>query len=166
MKYHLGVGSNLGKREKNLSAAISELGKAGIRIIRLSSVYETEPSGFKEQPDFLNMAILVESGLEPEFLLKKLKDIENKLGRKSSPRNYPRCIDLDILLAENRIIKKPDLTVPHPRLHKRKFALVPLTEISPNLIHPTFQISLKHMLQKCSDTGKINKIGKLNFSAS
>jgi 2-amino-4-hydroxy-6-hydroxymethyldihydropteridine diphosphokinase len=158
MKYHLGLGSNLGKREKNLSAAILELEKAGIRIIRLSSVYETEPTEFRNQPDFLNMAILIESVFKPEFLLKKLKKIEYQLGRKSSPRNHPRCIDLDILLAENQIMKGADLTIPHPQLHKRKFVLVPLTEISPHFIHPVFQISIKQLLQKCSDTGNIKKL--------
>ncbi len=166
MKYHLGLGSNLGKREKNLSTAILEMERAGIRIIRLSSVYETEPSGFRNQPDFLNMAIHIESDFKPESLLKKLKEIEHKLGRKPSPRNHPRCIDLDILLAENQIIKGMDLTIPHPQLHKRKFALAPLTEISPNLIHPVFQISIKQLLQNCSDTGNIKKSLKLNFSVS
>lgn len=134
----LGLGSNQGDRELYLLRAIAEIGKLpSSRITAISSFYETEPVGPVRQADFVNAVIRVETPLGPEELLRELKRIETAvIGRTGTVRWGPRRIDLDILLFGSLIMETPELTIPHPRLHERRFVLEPLAEIAPGTVHP------------------------------
>jgi 2-amino-4-hydroxy-6-hydroxymethyldihydropteridine diphosphokinase len=132
---YIGLGSNLGDREATLGEAIELLGrKDGIEIVAVSSFRETSPVGYLDQPRFLNGAAAIETTLAPEALLATLLDVERELGRtRGGPRFGPRTVDLDVLLIVGVRIDEPGLTVPHPRLHERAFALAPLVELDPSL---------------------------------
>jgi 2-amino-4-hydroxy-6-hydroxymethyldihydropteridine diphosphokinase len=145
---YIGIGSNLGNREENCYRAIELLEKKGIKIKKKSSLYETEPWGIEQQPMFLNMAVEIETELEPEKLLRLLKDIETKLGRKGTFKWGPRIIDLDILLFDDIIINKKDLKIPHPLMHKRDFVLNPLNEIAPEINHPLLNCRIDELVQQ------------------
>ncbi len=132
---YLGLGSNLREREKNLTKALALIGQK-TQLLKVSSIYETEPVGFKEQPLFLNLACKICTNLKPVELLHSVKQIEKQLGRRPSFRNAPRIIDIDILMYDNIITKEQELIIPHPRLIERAFALIPLAEIAPQLNHP------------------------------
>ncbi len=143
---YIGIGSNLGSREDNCKAAIRHLIDDGIKILRISSGIETEPWGVKEQPKFINMAVQVETDLDPESLLGSLKNIETRLGRSPGTRWGPRVIDLDILLYNDLVMKTDKLEIPHPRISERDFVLAPLAEIAPDLVHPVLKKSIKSLL--------------------
>jgi len=145
---YIGIGSNLGNRQENCLRAIELLQKKGIIVKKRSSLYETEPWGVKDQPLFLNMAIEVETKLNPEALLRILKDVEKEVGRKESTKWGPRIIDLDILLIDNIVLNKDNLKIPHPLMHKRDFVLRPLSEIAPNINHPLLKVSIIELLQQ------------------
>src|SRR4030042_4456929 len=133
---YIGIGSNLGDREGNCLHAIELLQKKGITVTKSSSLYETEPWGLKDQPYFINMAIEIETELEPKELLRKLKDTEREVGREESLKWGPRIIDLDILLFDNIILNENTLKIPHPLMHERNFVLRHLCEIAPDVKHP------------------------------
>jgi len=141
---YLALGTNLGDRLANLRAAIEAL-PPSIVLRQSSSVYETPPWGVEDQPPFLNMAVNCATNLEPEPLLKYLKQLEVQLGRLHSFRWGPRLIDLDILFYDDLILNTGQLIIPHPRLHERAFVLVPLAEIAPDLIHPVLKKSVKEL---------------------
>ncbi len=126
---YLGLGSNLGDRLANLSRAVDELERRGVRLVRSSRVYETEPIGGPEQPDYLNAVIEIATQLEPNDLLRVCLQVEAELGRERGERWGPRIIDVDLLAYGDRQIDEPDLTIPHPRMHERAFVLVPLLEL-------------------------------------
>ena len=149
---YLGLGSNLGDRLENLRDAILKLAP-DIKVTAYSSVYQTPPWGFEQQPAFLNQVVMGETHLIPGDLLQYLKNIESVLGRQPTFRNGPRIIDLDILFYDNMIINQPDLIIPHPRLHERAFVLVPFAEIAPNYHHPVLDLSVKEMLQVIDRSG-------------
>jgi 2-amino-4-hydroxy-6-hydroxymethyldihydropteridine diphosphokinase len=132
----LSLGSNLGDREALLKDALQRLEAAGVRVVRKSSIHETEPQDLREQPWFLNMAVEVETGLLPLELLAAIIKIETELGRQRTIPKGPRTIDIDILFYANLIIATRDLEIPHPRLTERRFVLDPLSEIAPELRHP------------------------------
>ena len=133
---YLGLGSNLGEREENLRQALALL-SAEVNLEEVSSIYETEPVGYKEQPLFLNLVCRIATNLPPEELLHLVKDIETRMGRVPSGQiNSPRPIDIDILFYDNKIMETPNLTIPHPHLKDRAFVLIPLNEIAPDLVHP------------------------------
>jgi len=135
---YVGLGSNLGDRSATLTRALGLLGeRPGIDIVAVSSFRETDPVGYLDQPRFLNAVVALETSLQPESLLVVLLDIERELGRKrEGPRYGPRTVDLDLLLVEGVTVDEPGLTVPHPRLHERAFALAPLAELDPSLVVP------------------------------
>lgn len=143
----LGLGTNLGEREANLARAIAALQALGT-IEAVSSVYESEPVGFLEQPAFWNLVLRLSTDLSPEELLAAAKEIEVGLGRRPSFRNAPRVIDIDLLLYDDAQFTLPDLVVPHPRLLERAFVLRPLVEIDPELAHPVTGESLRERLQQ------------------
>ena len=151
MKYHICLGSNIGERKRHLALAVSLLKKNGVRIVKESSIYETSPVGNTKQPWFLNQVLEVQTESEPEFFLRLVKRIEKKLGRTPISPKGPRCIDIDILLAENRIIHSRELTIPHPELEKRNFVLVPLREIASESVHPVLQENIGDLWRKSSD---------------
>jgi 2-amino-4-hydroxy-6-hydroxymethyldihydropteridine diphosphokinase len=133
----VGLGANLGDREGTIRRALELLAaREGIEIVAVSALRETEPVGYVDQPSFLNGAAEVETTLRPRQLLDALLDVERGLGRERGERWGPRTIDLDLLLYGDERIAEPGLTVPHPRLHERRFALEPLVELDPDLDVP------------------------------
>ena len=127
----IGIGANLGNAVRTVQIALEELKRFGI-LVRSSSLYSTKPWGVKNQPDFVNAAALLETSLTPHALLRELKKLEAELGREQTYRWGPRVVDFDILAYDGCTIEDSDLIVPHPRLHERAFALVPLAEIDPS----------------------------------
>ena len=143
---YIGIGTNLGNREKNCRKALEGLEEIGIRVTKRSSLYETDPWGVKDQPPFINMAVETETALLPADLLEKLKAIETTMGREKTYRWGPRVIDLDILFYDDLVVDTGSLKIPHPRLHERAFVLEPLSEIAPEFIHPVMGRSIKELL--------------------
>ena len=134
---YLGFGTNLGDREKNLDRAIISLdSRPDLAILRISGIYETEPWGMTDQPNFLNMVAEIVTSISLNELLKRVKKLEQDMGREDGPRFGPRLIDVDILLLEDQVVDQPDLQIPHASLHLRAFVLVPLAELAPDLVHP------------------------------
>jgi 2-amino-4-hydroxy-6-hydroxymethyldihydropteridine diphosphokinase len=158
MKEHtvyLALGSNLGGRLANLKQAIDSL-PPQMEVRAKSSVYETPPWGYEDQPKFLNQVVKAKTYLDPEPLLKHLKRLEVALGRQASFPNGPRLIDMDILFYDDLILNTSSLVIPHPRLQERGFVLLPLMELSPDLIHPLSKKSVREMAA-ASDVGGITK---------
>ncbi len=160
MRIHLGWGSNLGDRYAAWARARESLGCGGARVVRESSIWRTEPVGLRDQPWFLNGAVEVESDLTPWQLLRLAKSIEVSLGRLPGPRNAPRPLDIDILLMGETVLRTPDLAIPHPRLHERRFALAPLAEIAPRAVHPVFKLTVRELLRRCPDTSEARSVGR------
>lgn len=147
MIVYVGLGSNLGEREAMIRLALDDLARLpATRLLRASSLYDTEPVGEVEQPNFLNAAAQLDTELTARQLLWNLMLIEKRLGRVRTQRWGPRTIDLDLLLYGHLVIDEPDLRVPHPELTRRSFVLVPLVEIDPLLVHPvTGETLLAHL---------------------
>jgi 2-amino-4-hydroxy-6-hydroxymethyldihydropteridine diphosphokinase len=145
------LGSNLGDRKKTIADAIGMLQQEAGEIIRLSAIYQTEAWGKKDQPDFLNQVILLETKLSPEELLKKMMRIEIKLGKVRVNKWAERTIDIDILYFNEEIIISEHLKIPHPQIQFRKFTLIPLNEIAPDFRHPVLNITSNQMLERCKD---------------
>jgi 2-amino-4-hydroxy-6-hydroxymethyldihydropteridine diphosphokinase len=147
VKAYVGLGSNLGEREAMIRMALDDLARLPeSRLVRASSLYDTEPVGEVDQPNFLNAVAQLDTELSARQLLWNLLLIEKRLGRTRARRWGPRTIDLDLLLYGNLIVEEPDLVVPHPELTRRSFVLVPLVELDPLLVHPgTGETLLNHL---------------------
>ena len=143
---YLALGSNLDNRLANLKAAVSNL-TPQMTVKNKSAVYETPPWGFEDQAAFLNQVVMAETYLDPEALLAHLKRLEVALGRVPSFENGPRLIDIDILFFDDAIIDTVSIAVPHPRLHKRAFVLVPLADVAPEFVHPVLRKSVRELLE-------------------
>ncbi len=153
---YLGLGSNLGDREDNLGRALARL-CTRVSLKAVSSIYETEPVGYEEQPLFLNLVCRIATGLSPGDLLQLAKEIEASMGRTASFVNAPRPIDIDILIYGDRVMETRELTVPHPRLNERAFVLVPLAEIAPDLVVPGLRQSIACLAAEVDGRGGVRK---------
>ena len=152
---YFSLGSNLGDRAKNLRDAIAAMGNAGVSVVRVSSVYETEPVDYLDQPWFLNCAVEAEAELAALDLLHALRGIEAEMGSKKLIVKGPRLIDIDILLYGNEIIDTPELQVPHRRMHLRRFVLEPLAEVAPSVQHPVSHLSISELLARTPDKSAV-----------
>ena len=155
---YLSVGSNLGDRAKNLRVAIDGLPHAGVAVKKVSSFYETEPVDLREQPWFLNCAVEAKTHFDPMTLLRALREIETKMGSKKLVAKGPRLIDIDILLYGSETIDTPELHVPHPRMHLRRFVLVPLAEIAPKAVHAALKMTVAQLLERTPDHSAVRKL--------
>ncbi len=154
---YLSLGSNVGDREANLRAAIDALPPRGVHVKQLSSIYETEPVDYLGQPWFLNCVVEAQTELTPQALLQALRSIESQLGSQKQFARGPRKIDLDILLYGSETINTPELQIPHPRMHLRRFVLAPLAEIAPGLKHPSWPGTAAEMLQSLADPSQVKR---------
>ena len=144
---YLSLGSNIGDREHNLREAIQRLNQSGIKVLRVSPVYETEPVDYTDQRWFLNVVVEAGTDLFPAQLLAQTMKVERSLGRIRTKPKGPRTIDIDILLYESAIVKTAKLEIPHPRMHERRFVLGPLSDLAPDLRHPRLGKSVVELLK-------------------
>jgi 2-amino-4-hydroxy-6-hydroxymethyldihydropteridine diphosphokinase len=159
-RVYLSLGSNLGDREQNIRAAVARLDSVGT-VLAVSSLYETEPVEFTAQPWFLNCVVDLETKQPPQELLRSLLSIEHAMGRQRTSTKGPRTIDLDILLYADRLVREPGLEIPHPALAQRRFVLVPLTELAPDLVHPALHKTMLQLNTELQPGQSVRKVGKL-----
>ena len=157
------LGTNLGDGINNLKKVISLLENQNESISKISSVYKTEPWGFESQNWFYNLVVVLYTKKDIDSFFGTITEIEKEMGRneKTTPGYADRLIDIDILFFGNLIINRPELCVPHPRLHLRNFALYPLCEVMPDFIHPVINKSLKQLSEECNDNGIVIRNGYL-----
>jgi len=156
-KAYLLLGSNMGNSHKQLAAAAKLIKKNIGKITRQSNLYVTAAWGNTKQPDFLNQVIVVETTCTAEETIKTILQVEKQMGRVRTIRNAPRIIDIDILFFNKEVIQEKDLVVPHPEIQNRRFALVPLNELSPGLMHPVLNKTIHQLLEYCPDILDVKK---------
>lgn len=154
------TGGNIGNPPENLATASKLTEKHCGKLIKTSSLYKTAAWGLKEQPDFYNQVLVIETKLSPRQLMDELLVIETQMGRERKEKMGPRIIDIDILLIDDLVMDEPFLHIPHPRLAIRRFALTPLAEVAPRLIHPVFNKTISTLLEECEDHSDVYKISK------
>lgn len=154
---YIALGSNLGDRVAIFDQARQALQEAGGRLLSASSLFETEPVGYQDQPWFLNQVLELETGLSPRELLHSCLDIEASCGRTRGIRNGPRTLDLDILLFGQITVNEPGLIIPHSRMTERRFVLEPLAEIAPEVYHPVLNKTIRHLLSVCPDSSTVRR---------
>ena len=156
----IGLGSNLDHPVAQISLALQRLGERLIAVDKVSSLYQTEPVEAPSQPWFTNAVARVLSPVEPLDLLSICREIETRQGRQRTRNghHHPRTIDLDLLMVGEEAVATPELTLPHPRLHLRRFVLVPLAEIAPDWVHPTLGVSAKELLRRSLGTASVARI--------
>ena len=157
MGIYLGLGSNVGDREQQLRSALETLQAKNIAVWRSASLYWTQPRDLTDQPWFLNTVIEVRTLLEPAALLRECLDVERLGGRTRDVPKGPRSLDIDILIYKDRVVEGPDLTIPHPRYRERRFVLVPLMELAPDLTDPVCGLTMSQLLDLCADSGEVRR---------
>ncbi|MBS1586132.1 MAG: 2-amino-4-hydroxy-6-hydroxymethyldihydropteridine diphosphokinase [Bacteroidetes bacterium] len=155
---YLLLGSNEGRREDWLNKAIDLLTKDCGKVAARSAIYETAAWGKEDQPDFLNMAVAVETELNPREILECTQAIEQQLGRQRTEKWGRRTLDIDILFYDGLVVSQPDLQIPHPYIQERRFALAPLAEIAPELLHPVFRRTITQLLSGCTDPLEVRRL--------
>jgi 2-amino-4-hydroxy-6-hydroxymethyldihydropteridine diphosphokinase len=165
-RIYLSLGSNIGDREQNIARAIEGLAGCGVRVARRSSLYATEPVGFRAQGWFLNCVVEGETDRMPRQLLHALRELERFIGRRRMVSRGPRGIDLDILFFGSSMVRAPDLEIPHPRIAERRFVLVPLCELAPVLHHPVLKRTIAELLAATSDRSQVRRWSGQQASAS
>ena len=156
-RVYLLTGSNLGNRGENLATARELINRQCGTIINTSSIYETAPWGKPNQPGFLNQALELETSMNAKQLIRRVLKVEKQMGRLRKEKFDPRTIDIDILLFNNDIYNFDFLIIPHPELHNRRFALIPLAELAAEKIHPVFKTTIAALLKTCSDKLAVQK---------
>lgn len=146
------IGGNLGDRTGHLQQAVEQIDKQVGKVEKISALYETAAWGHVEQPDYLNQALLVSTGMDARTLLQTVLAIEHNIGRIRRQKWGARVIDIDIIFYNDAIINEPDLKIPHPQMQFRQFVLVPLTEIIPDWQHPVLHQSVSTLFENCTDT--------------
>jgi 2-amino-4-hydroxy-6-hydroxymethyldihydropteridine diphosphokinase len=154
---YLGLGSNLGDRAAHIKKALQWL-ESQVELTAVSPIYETEPLGIKEQPWFLNAVCAGQTALTPQALLEFVKGIEKRMGRTQTIRFGPRPIDIDILFYDDLVLETPTLQLPHPRLTRRAFVLVPLTQIAPRLVHPLSGRTIQEILAHAGELEEVRLV--------
>jgi len=156
---YLSLGSNRGDRAAQIERAFDLLAQSGVRIVKRSALYETEPVGFRDQHFFLNCVAECETQLMPRQLVRAAQRIEREMGRRrDAVRNAPRPIDIDVLLFGTTVMRTTELQIPHPRMAERKFVLAPLAEIAPSLRLPVFQATALELLAATNDRSQVRKV--------
>jgi 2-amino-4-hydroxy-6-hydroxymethyldihydropteridine diphosphokinase len=156
---YIGVGANLGDPLAQCRQGLRLLGEVpGVRLLRRSSWYRTEPVGPADQPWFINAVAEIRTSLSPRELLEAVKAIEERMGRRTAAHWGPRAIDLDLLLYGQTVLEEPGLIVPHPELHRRRFVLEPLGEVASWVMHPAFGVSIRGLLDRLADPGVVERL--------
>ena len=154
---YLSLGSNIGNRAANLNAGIAALAGTGFHVRKVSSFYETEPVDYLQQDWFLNCVVEGDADIAAGTLLSRLREIEMRMGSKKAIAKGPRILDIDILLYGEETIATPELQVPHPRMRERRFVLVPLAEIAPEVSHPSWHATARELLAATSDRSEVRR---------
>ncbi|MFT3903501.1 MAG: 2-amino-4-hydroxy-6-hydroxymethyldihydropteridine diphosphokinase [Niabella sp.] len=151
------IGGNLGNRKANLREACARINERAGKVVKTSSIYETEPWGVEGQPHYYNQVLQVLTRLQPDALMQTLLKIEEQMGRVREIKYGARTIDIDILFFNDLAYESPMVTVPHPRIAERRFVLTPMAEIAPDFIHPVFQKNMTALLRQCTDKTAVQK---------